>query len=114
MPITGEEPAAPGSRLHRIEPADVLVKIALVGVAIVVLMVVARDQRWAAAGRRHRALRRDASRRAPSPTGAWYACKQGVLTGFPNLEGDSCTSAGIVMHQEVWRCDAPLVSTPGY
>lgn len=88
-------------------------KFALVGIAIVALMVVARDQRWA---ERAGVTGNCTATQPPStePAGAWYACKQGVLTGFPSLEDDACESVGIVMHQEVWRCAAPLVSTPGY
>lgn len=88
-------------------------KIALIAVAIVALMVVARDQRWAA---RAGVTGNCVSTPPPSsePAGAWYACKQGVLTGFPALEGDGCDSIKIVMHEEIWRCPAPLVSTPGY
>jgi hypothetical protein len=88
-------------------------KIALVGIAIVALMVVARDQHWA--GRA--GVTGSCTTTQPPSTeqaGSWYACKQGVLTGFPALEGDGCTSVGVVMHQEVWRCPAPLVSSPGY
>ena len=88
-------------------------KIAFIAIAIVALMVVGRDQRWAAragvTGTASRLRHRRASRQA-----RWYACKQGVLTGFPTLEGDGCDSIRIVMHEEIWRCPAPLVSTPGY
>ena len=88
-------------------------KIAFVAVAIAALMVVARDQRWAArAGVTGNCI----TTQPPSsePAGSWYACKQGVLTGFPALESDGCDSIRIVQHEEVWRCPAPLVSTPGY
>ena len=88
-------------------------KIAVVGIALIALMAVARDQRWAQrAGVTGNCIATQPP--ASEPDGAWYACKQGVLTGFPSLEGNSCTSAGIVLHQEVWRCPSPLVSTPGY
>ena len=88
-------------------------KIALIAIAVVALMVVARDQRWAA---RAGVTGNCVATQPPStePAGSWYACKQGVLTGFPALESDGCDSEGIVMHEEVWRCPAPLVSTPGY
>jgi len=82
-------------------PPMTLIKIAMVGVAIAVMMGVARDQRW--------------PQRAPriQPDGSWYACTQGIMNGFPNLEAASCSSAGIVSHQEIWRCSVPLVSVPG-
>jgi hypothetical protein len=91
----------------------VLVKILLVGVALVVLMGVAQTQRWpqkaGVVGKC--AVTRPAN---SSSDGAWYACKQGLLTGFPALEADGCQSAGLFKHQEVWRCPAPLTSLPGY
>ena len=82
-------------------------KIALIAIAVVALMVVARDQRWAA---RAGVTGNCVATQPPSsePSGAWYACKQGVLTGFPALEGDGCDSTGIVMHEEIWRCPAPV------
>ena len=90
----------------------VLVKIAMVGVAIAVLMGVAQNQRWPQrAGVVGRCVVTQPL--SSSPDGTWYTCKQGILTGFPNLEVDSCRSAGIVRHQEVWTCTAPLVSLPG-
>jgi len=87
-------------------------KIGFVLIALVALMVVARDQRWAqrAGVTGHCIATQDP---AFQPDGAWYACKQG-LTGFPNLEGDGCDSQWIVSHREVWKCPAPLTSTPGY
>jgi hypothetical protein len=88
-------------------------RIAFTGIAIIALMAVARQQQWAQkAGVTGHCVATQAP--ASQPTGAWYACKQGVLTGFPSLEGQSCTSEGLVQHQEVWQCPEPLVSTPGY
>jgi hypothetical protein len=91
----------------------VLVKIAMVGAAIVVLMAVAQSQHWA---QRAGLTGTCYAVQAPSsnPTGVWYACKQGVLTSFPSLESDGCESEGILQHQEVWRCDAALVALPSY
>jgi hypothetical protein len=88
-------------------------KIALVGIALIALMAVARDQQWP---ERAGVTGKCVLTQPPSsqPDGTWYACKQGVLTGFPSLEAESCTSVGVVMHQEVWRCTVPLVSMPGY
>ena len=89
-----------------------LMKILMTGVAIVALMAVARDQRWPQrAGVVGSCYPTPAPR--SNPGGAWYACKQGLVNGFPNLELDSCSSAGIVEHQEVWRCSVPLGSLPG-
>ena len=91
----------------------VLVKIAMVGVAIIILMGVAQSEHWP---QRAGVVGKCVATRPPgSDSGsAWYACKQGILTGFPNLEADSCRSVGIFSHREVWRCTATLVSLPGY
>jgi hypothetical protein len=88
-------------------------KFAFFGIALIALMVIAHDQQWAqrAGVTGHCVATQNP---ATEPNGSWYACKQGVLTGFPSLEGSGCNSAGIVMHQEVWECAAPLVSAPAY
>jgi len=90
----------------------ILVKIAMVGVAIVVMMTVAREQRWP-----QRAGVVAVCTPTPAPNSgrdeSWYACSQGLITGYRNLEVDSCTSAGIVAHREIWRCTRPLGSLPG-
>ncbi len=85
----------------------IILKIAMVGVAIVALMAVARDQRWF---ERSGVVGTCYTTPAPrsEPGGSWYACKQGLLSGFPNLEADTCSSAGVVSHQEIWRCSRPL------
>lgn len=89
-------------------------KLALVAIAIIALMVVGRDQNWA-----ERAGVAGSCAVTQPPAGerdenTWYVCTQGLLNGFPALEGDSCVSLGLVSHQEVWRCPAPLSSTSGY
>jgi hypothetical protein len=90
----------------------ILLKIAMVGVAIAAMMAVARDQRWP-----QRAGVVGVCMATPAPTpksdGTWYACKEGILSGFPNLAADTCTTSGIVSRHEIWHCDAPLVSVPG-
>ncbi len=88
-------------------------KIIIVGIALIALMAVARDQQW---GQRAGVTGRCWATRPPAtdPDAAWYVCKQGVLTGFPSLESSGCDSVGIVVHNEVWKCEAPLVSAPGY
>ena len=90
----------------------ILVKIAMVGVAIAVMMGVAREQRWP---QRAGVIGVCVGAQGPrtEPDSAWYTCTQGVLNGFPNLEADSCSSAGMVQHRELWRCTVPLVSLPG-
>lgn len=46
---------------------------------------------------------------APAADGAeWHVCRDGKLSGRPDLSLDSCTSYGIVRGLEYWRCPAPL------
>ena len=89
-----------------------IMKIVLAGVAIVVLMVVAQDQRWP---QRVGVIGACAATAAPvsAPGGYWYACKEGIANGFPRLEVDHCTSIGTVQRREIWQCDVPPVSLPG-
>lgn len=90
----------------------IIIKIALIGVALIVMMGLARVERWP---QRAGVVAVCVATTAPrsEPGGAWYACKEGLMSGFPNLEADSCSSAGVVQHREIWRCDAPLSSLPG-
>ena len=91
----------------------ILIKIAMVGVTIAVMLAVARDQHWAQrAGVVGNCVETQPPRSEPG--GAWYACRQGIVTGFPNLEADACRSAGIAQHQEIWSCTKRLASLPGY
>jgi hypothetical protein len=90
----------------------VLVKIAMVGIAIAAILVFARDQRWFE--RSGVVGRCNATTVAGmNPDAILYACRQGILNGFPNLPADECSREGIVAHQEVWRCSVQLVSLPG-
>ncbi len=90
----------------------VLLKIALVGVAIAVIMGMAREQHWF---QRAGFVGVCAATTAPygEEESTWYACKQGLLNGFPNLEADSCSRDRMVAHQEIWRCTVPITSVPG-
>ena len=39
------------------------------------------------------------------------SCSKGRLDGFPDLTNKSCTLIGVRAHRELWRCDAPVVSS---
>lgn len=110
--MSPESPRSDLSITPEIESDMLLIKLAMVGVAIIAMMTVARNERWP---QRAGVIGTCYATAAPrsNPTGSWYACKQGIVNGFPNLEADSCNSVGIVSHQEVWRCTLPLVSLPG-
>jgi hypothetical protein len=89
-----------------------IIKILLVGAAIVAFMVVAQDRHWP---QKVGAVGACTAIAAPpeDPSGSWYSCKQGLINGFPNLETDHCARIGLVRHREIWQCDAPLGSLPG-
>ena len=91
----------------------VFTKIVMVGVALLALMVAVHREGWA-----QRVGVTGSCTATQAPTGqqaaAWYLCKQGILTGFPNLENSSCNGVGYVGKRELWACAAPLVSLPGY
>jgi hypothetical protein len=93
-------------------PPMVLVRIAMVGVVIAAMLVVARDQRWF---ERSGIVGRCYATTAAGATSddLWYACRQGILNGFPNLPADACSREVLVSHQEIWRCNVPLTSLPG-
>jgi hypothetical protein len=44
-----------------------------------------------------------------SPT--LQSCSKGRLDGFPNLTGQSCVLISVRPSREVWRCQAPVVSS---
>jgi len=88
-------------------------KIAIVGIAIVVLMAVAKEEHWAQrAGVTGQCYA--VAPPAAKPAGAWYACKQGILTSFPSLDSAACENVGLMQHEELWRCEAPLEELPSY
>jgi hypothetical protein len=41
-------------------------------------------------------------------TSPWYACTEGLLTGYPTLIGDQCTYESRASGYEYWRCPAPV------
>jgi len=88
-----------------------MLRIFLVGAAIVVALVVARRDHWL-----ERAGLVGTCRLAQAPfgdTAQWWSCRQGVITGFPVLTHDQCDNEGITLGRELWRCPEPLVSAPG-
>lgn len=40
--------------------------------------------------------------------GEWYACSEGLMSGFPSLVKDSCTREGRRTGYEYWRCPASI------
>jgi hypothetical protein len=39
------------------------------------------------------------------------SCSKGRLDGFPDLTNKSCTLIAVRRQRELWRCDAPVVSS---
>jgi hypothetical protein len=90
----------------------VLIKIALVGIAVIAILAVSKQQHWF---ERVGVTGRCTLVAAPSgETGEWWRCRQGVLTGFPNLPEDQCTTDGYAGDDQLWQCTIPLKSAPGY
>lgn len=44
--------------------------------------------------------------------GQWWRCREGVLTGFPDLARFPCDRISKVEGDEVWRCSRPLDEPP--
>ncbi len=90
----------------------ILIKIAFVGVAIAVLLAVAKQERFFA-----RVGVVGSCETIASPTGdkaQWWICSQGVLTGFPTLPADECDFQSMSGNRERWSCPDPLTSVPGF
>jgi hypothetical protein len=83
-----------------------LAKLVLVVAVVVALLVVAQRQdlvhEWGIAGSCEGV-------RSPVDDGnQWYACKEGLLTGYPSLIGDQCRYEQRAAGYEYWSCPAPI------
>ena len=88
-----------------------MLKIILVAVLIAGSLALAKQNHWF---ERMGVLGSCTVLRSPrGDEGQWWACKQGVLTGYPVLRKDGCDPKGVQVGQEIWRCPAPLSTTPG-
>ena len=88
-----------------------MLKIFLVAALIVSVLALAKQNRWfEEAG----IVGTCAEVQAPrGDDGQWWACKQGVLTGYPSLQRDSCDVKGVAAGKQVWHCPTPLTTAPG-
>ena len=51
--------------------------------------------------------------RPPADDGKhWYACEEGLLTGYPSLIGDQCRYESRASSYEYWSCPAPVTRFP--
>lgn len=83
-----------------------LVKIVLVAAVVIAGLAYAERadlaHKWGIAGSCE-------SVRAPVHDGNhWYACKEGLLTGYPSLIGDQCRYESRVPGYEYWSCPARI------
>jgi len=87
-----------------------LVKIVLVAAVVIAGLVFAQREdlvhEWGVAGSCEGV-------RAPVDDGnQWYACKEGLLTGYPGLIGDQCRYESRASGYEYWSCPAPVTRFP--
>ncbi len=87
----------------------VFLKIAIVAVAFVALLAFAQQRAW------FKRIGLTASCEVVQPPfgasdagGQWWSCREGVLSGYPNLERDNCRNKGIVSSHQVWWCPVPI------
>lgn len=83
-----------------------VVKLVLVAAVAVAALVFAQREdvvhTWGIAGSCE-------SVRAPVDDGnQWYACKEGLLTGYPSLIGDQCRFESRASGYEYWSCPAAV------
>jgi len=87
-----------------------LMKIVLVAAVVIAGLVYAQREdlvhEWGVAGSCEGV-------RAPVDDGnQWYACKGGILTGYPSLIGDQCRYESRASGYEYWSCPAPVTRFP--
>ncbi len=86
-----------------------MLRIILVGLAIMLAMIAIKDDRLLErAGLVHSC---HAVAPPPGDNGAWRACEPGKLAGAPDLTRESCTRGAVVGRIEYWRCPAPVAPT---
>lgn len=85
-------------------------RILLVATLIAVAMFVVKDERVLA-----RIGLLGTCTVVASPEGdaaEWWACRDGKLSGRPDLSLKSCVAQGVRGGREYWRCPAPVGSGP--
>ena len=89
-----------------------MLRIFLVGVAIVTVFVFAKRDHWLEQGGLVGSC--EITR---SPTGRdtaqWWSCKEGLVSGYPMLTQENCDSQGVTSKRELWICPTPLTAVPG-
>ncbi len=88
-----------------------MLRIFLVGAAIVTVFVFAKRDHWL-----ERAGLVGTCELAAVPagdTGQWWSCREGLVSGYPALGQEGCDSRGVVAAREFWRCPTRLTQIPG-
>ena len=88
-----------------------MLRIFFVGAAIFATIAVAKHENWLA-----RAGLVGTCQLVQAPygdTSQWWACKQGLITGYPVLTQQQCDEQGVTAQRELWRCPTPLTQAPG-
>jgi hypothetical protein len=88
----------------------VLIKIAIVAAVIAGLLAVAKQQLWferVGLLAQCTEINRPFSSGAPAG-GQWWTCREGALSGLPNLRRDHCDSKGISGGTELWYCPVAI------
>ena len=88
-----------------------MLRIFLVGAAIVTVFVFAKRDHWL-----ERAGLVGTCEIISAPagdTGQWWSCKEGLVSGYPMLTQENCDSREVVAKRELWRCPTPLTQVPG-
>ena len=86
-----------------------LLKILVVGALLIGLMAAIKDGRVLKNAGLLSACTVATVNGKPDPT--VLSCSKGRLDGFPDLTNKSCTLIGVHPKRQVWRCQAPVVSS---
>jgi hypothetical protein len=86
-----------------------LLKILVVGAVLIGVMAAIRDGRVLRDAGLLSSCRATAVNGHDDPT--VMSCSKGRLDGFPDLTNKSCKLIVVRTQREIWRCDAPVVSS---
>lgn len=87
----------------------VLAKIAIAAAALAGLLGLAKDQMWfERIGLLSECTVTEAPYGAKRQGGQWWSCREGALSGMPNLRRDNCERQGLYGHVETWWCPVAI------
>jgi hypothetical protein len=88
----------------------VLIKIAIVAVVIGGILGLAKQQLWferIGLLSTCQEVSRPFSAAAPAG-GQWWSCREGALSGLPNLARDHCDNKGVYGNTQLWYCPVAI------